>query len=514
MLFIRSLQAFSSKIYKTLKKVVKGDCQYLLFFFCFYTSFFLFGNSNKVLLLIALIYLLIFYLLTHNFTLALWVIFISVLPFAKGKALEIPLIAKEEVSRYILFDLNYYFSVYLSDFFLLILAYLYLRKKIYTLPAGPSLNCPQFKLTVTSFFLFCLVALLKMLTSSFPNVIFFSVLQLFKLLVILLLAFKLINFDSRVNSIVTDAIASSLLFQSLWVILQKIKGGFLGRELEVILETTGRTISTVENPALARMPGTFYEPSILGTFLLMNLGIIIFAMSQYHLSKNKTIFYLITTGLGLIAIIFTGSRALYGLVLIAAFIIYRLAPKNLKKIIGDMTKTLKQAVAKHRPLAIFFLSGLIALLGLAVIYLIQRMWSFPTLLTKDGSAMYRIQLNLYATRLGFRNWLGTGLNLSPYELAVSFPNETYIFDPAHPHNIFFQILAETGVFGLSLFLLFLYFAFRPVVLKPQRLNQFSVGALLFLVCAQIYPIFLNHPEILSYLFLYLGFHFNQLEQNA
>jgi hypothetical protein len=149
------------------------------------------------------------------------------------------------------------------------------------------------------------------------------------------------------------------------------------------------------------------------------------------------------------------------------------------------------------------------LVVITIPFLLQRLKSLPTLFTSDGSAMYRIQLNVYAIKLAFKYFLGSGLNLSPYHLVTAFPNDDYFFDPAHPHNVFFQILAETGVLGLSFFFFFVYFIFRPVILNKENLNRFTIGALLFLICAQVYPIFLNHPEILSYFFLYSGLHYQK-----
>jgi O-antigen ligase len=101
---------------------------------------------------------------------------------------------------------------------------------------------------------------------------------------------------------------------------------------------------------------------------------------------------------------------------------------------------------------------------------------------------------------------GVGLNLSPYYLATSFTQNNYFFDPAHPHNIIIQLLAESGLLGTTLFIIFVYLIYRPYIFgKNKKQSEFFFGSLIFLICAQIYPIFINHMEIVSYLFLYLGF---------
>jgi O-antigen ligase len=114
----------------------------------------------------------------------------------------------------------------------------------------------------------------------------------------------------------------------------------------------------------------------------------------------------------------------------------------------------------------------------------------------------------YAVRLALMNPLsGVGVNLSPYFLAVSFPFEKFVFDPTYPHNLVFELLAETGIIGVTLFTLFVYLSFGIFYKKHGRshqLNEFGVAATVYLACAQVYPLFLNRPEIFSYLFLYLG----------
>lgn len=487
-----------------LKKIsLDQSHNYFLVSVIFYLALFL-SNSNKITFLISIFYLGSLYLINKNLIFSTFLVFISLLPFAKGKALQIPLITREAIRRYALFDLNFYFMVYISDFFLSILVYLYLRKKIKQELIITRITSKNVLWAVLSFISLAGVALLRLISTQFFDVIFLSTLQLLKLLVIFLLSLKLFSLKHREETAVVDIISSAVLFQSTWVILQRINNGYLGKDLEVVLPNIGNALVSAENPNLLRATGTFFEPSILGTFLLMNLGIIAYILlHRKKIDSLRKNYYLTTLFLGLIAIIFTGSRALYGLTLVATLILLREYNFKLAKI-NPFLKSSSKFIKKH---FLLFTTTVLAVISVAS-YLIKRLESIPTLFAADGSAMYRIQLNLYAVRLSLRNFLGTGLNLSPYELATSFPNETYIFDPAHPHNIFFQILAETGILGLVSFLLFLYFLFRPFVLKSKALNAFSIGAILFLVCAQIYPIFLNHPEILSFFFAYLG-----LQQN-
>ena len=110
----------------------------------------------------------------------------------------------------------------------------------------------------------------------------------------------------------------------------------------------------------------------------------------------------------------------------------------------------------------------------------------------------------YSVKLGMSHLNGVGINLSPYFFATKFTQDQFIFDPTFPHNIFSEIFAETGIIGLVLFFLFIYLTLRNHFNLKTRINIFAVGSIVYLISAQIYPIFLNQPELSSFLFLYLG----------
>ena len=176
-------------------------------------------------------------------------------------------------------------------------------------------------------------------------------------------------------------------------------------------------------------------------------------------------------------------------------------------------KPLLNVLTRNKRLLFYSIVISIIIFILTIPTLIQRLRTSSELMASDGGIMYRIELAKYSTRLATKEFLGSGLNLSPYHFATLFDGEKYIFDPAHPHNVFFQVLAENGALGLVFFIIFVYSIFRPILIKKVALDHFSLGALVFLLCAQIYPIFLNHPEILSYFFVYSGIHFQKSLQN-
>jgi O-antigen ligase len=292
-------------------------------------------------------------------------------------------------------------------------------------------------------------------------------------------------------------LAAFVIFQAIWVSLQRLRGGPLGLDLEVYLPGQEFGVRARENIDIYRSSGTFFEPSILGTFMLMHF---FFFLSLYFKNDDSTkglkgiIVMAITASL--ISIVFTASRGIYFL-LIALGIIFVLLTKRLR---GFSLPNMMRAIKR-----LLVIVAVIILVSTP--FIVKRLESTGTLFSATGSATSRIQLNQYAIRLAQANPFGVGLNLSPYFFATAFPQETFTFDPSRPHNIFFQVLAETGFFGLVLFALFIYYALRSYLVSKEKLSnlEFFMASLAFLAGAQIYPIFTNHPEILSFFFLYLGY---------
>ena len=460
---------------------------FFLSLFYFFSLFF--SSSNRTLLLFTLIYLSLLYKISKNFQQALFFSFLATLPFAKGKSLSLLLLPKGLIAKNALFDIDYHFPIYLSDIFLFILLYLYFRKR-------PKISRKiKLKRKLSFLFFFIYISLAPALNSLYPYVVILSVIQLLKLSFIYFLPILLDDCQKKIKNIPL-ILAAFTFFQTFWVILQRFKKGPLGLDLEAYLPKAQYGITSIENVELLRSTGTFFEPSILGTFMLMHFFFFLslLLLKKYSSEGEKKI-YTAAIIAAFVSILFTASRGIYLLilVLVGIFIVF------LKKFFY-----VKLLAFKKESLKLLLLLFPI-LIGLS--FLSVRLQSVGTLFSPEGSGTYRIQISQYAFRLAKNNPFGVGLNLSPYYFATAFPQEKYIFDPAHPHNIFFQILAETGFGGLILFSLFLYASYQSF-LKPKtklRNFEFFIASLAFLACAQIYPIFINHSEILSFFFLYLGF---------
>ncbi len=438
------------------------------------------------------IYAVALYAHLRKVGLTIFLVFLATLPFAKGKGFEIILLAKEQISRYALFKISYFFPLYVSDFFLSLAIYHYMRQKL-LLPSHNtrSVTSPQLLSALVLLTVFVVTTIVRAFTSIFWEVIILSAIQLIKMAIIFYL--PLITKLKKGQYIhIFAIILASIIFQSTWVVLQKINQGPLGKDIEVFLPGIERGIYSSEDSSIFRSTGTFFEPSILGTFLLMQLVILTQALLQERISALKRPLFYLGLAMGVMALIFTGSRAVYALLLAMMLILGYQYRFKVRSFIHTKKRgfSMKQGIAS------------VVICVLLIPYLFARLSSIPNLFSTYGSGTYRLQMATYSLRLATTNILGVGLNLSPYYLATAFNQEKFIFDPTYPHNIFFQLMAETGFVGCALFAIFLFLCFRRSTNIAK--NPFALAPLVFVLAAQFYPIFLNHPEISSFLFLYLG----------
>ncbi len=459
---------------------------------CFYGLLF-FTVSMVTFALLLLVVFLISYKITKSLTLSLFLCFFLSLPLAKGKVYTLLLLPKEQIVKNALYDIKYNFPIYFSDLFLGLIIYFYYKKRIATSEIRFSSDF-TFRTIDLVFLIFLVIVLIPSIFNDQPWVIILSALQIVRLWLVFSLP-RFINDFTKMKNIIHGVVPAVLVFEIAWTILQQIKGSTLGKFVEVYLPLPNLEfgVVAVEGGSFFRSTGTFFEPSILGTFLLMHLTFLILSPSYFHIkSKIQRSAYFLLVVLSLVSTIFTGSRGIYliGFCIALWSIFYH-------------KKTFLGLVSRKN---LFSVGIAVLVITLAFPFFLIRFSSITDLFTQYGSGSYRIQLMTYALRLGLASPLGVGLNLSPYYFATAFLTENYFFDPAYPHNIFFQILAETGPAGLIVFVAFIYLAIRQLFTstKTPESVQYGASALVFLLCAQLYPIFLNHPEIISFFFLYLG----------
>lgn len=471
--------------------VVTPDTRVFLLTLVYYLSLY-FSINNRSLLIFSLLYFLLLWLAIKNLKLALFLTFLATLLFAKGKGFQIILLPKEQITRWALFKISYFFPLYLSDVPLFLLGYLYLRDKMF---GSSTVTLPSLvKLPLVLLSLFTSWVALSSVGSFFPEVVLLSAVQLVRMMVVFFV-FIMVGFDGRRRQATYSVVAAVILFESFWVFLQRFHGGPLGRDIEVFLPGAEFGIRSSENQELLRVSGTFFEPSIMGAFILMHITLLMTAFLGGRIMKSLKQLALSVVAAGSLALVFTGSRVLYGFWMLSAVFLWRVYRKR-------FTLWRRQFSARL-PLGRMVLIGVLATLIISP-YLIARLTSLPDIFTAYGSGTYRLQMMQYAARLFVSAPLtGVGINLSPYYFATGFSGERFVFDPTFPHNLFFQILAETGAVGFGLFFLFVAAIFCPL-LAGRKLNEFGAAALVYLLAAQVYPIFLNHQEVSSFFFLYAG----------
>ncbi len=457
-------------------------------------------NSNKILLLFSLVYLIILIKKTQNYRFSLFLLLINLLPFTIGRnIIETTLIGRSEIFSFAIFDVKYFFPIYLSDLFLVLIYQDYLSNKFFTKnQAKDRIQISKsFKIALVSLLLFLFLVLLRSINHEFNQLLILGAVIIVKY--ILLFATPVIVSLNHKRQTIKQIIASMTFFQTILVFVEQFRGGNIGRFIENRLPGLEFGTRSSEAIDLLRADGTFNEPNITAIFLLINSIILInFSLNNFRIAKKQSYLYLFVGLLSWFAIIFTGSRSLYGLTLLC-LVFYCF--KYQKVIVNLCQKILKNKILK--------LVSLILILS-SLPYLISRTSSIKNVLSSDGSFSYRQELNNHVLAMSFKHPLGIGLDLTPYYLAKNFKtvdSQLVIFDQAPAHNIIIQILAETGIFACLIFLFFVYYVLRNTLMKKN--NGFALAALVYFMAAQFHPVFTNHYELTAFFFLYMGMGLNE-----
>lgn len=428
---------------------------------------------------------------------------INLLPLTIGRnIIEATLINKNEIFGLTLFDVKYFVAIYLSDLFLLLIYQNYFstkffgKKEISSSNLNKGYQAPLILLTT-----FLTLILIRTINHEFAKLLFFGSSIVVKY-ILLFLSPHVINLAKKKNkNILYSSIASITTFHALIIFVEQVKGGNIGCFIENRLPGIEVGVRAAESSNLLRADGIFNEPNIAAIFLLMNGALLINnGLINFKSSKEKCNYlYLITGVLALFAIIFTGSRSLYGLTLLFLTFYFN---KYQKIIIEFTTKIIKNKI---------LILGIIILGLISVPYLFTRANTLKNIFSSDGSLSYRRELNQHVLALSTKNnYLGIGLDLTTYYLAKYFKtvdNQFVIFDQAPAHNLIIQVFVETGIFACIILLLFTYLALTSGFTRKNY--SFTLAALAYFIAAQLHPVFTNHYELTAFFFLYLGISLNE-----
>ena len=263
-----------------------------------------------------------------------------------------------------------------------------------------------------------------------------------------------------------------VVFQSALAILQWLKQGYIFGYLPL-----GESLISPHSPfALVnllgsmklRVYGTFPHPNILGGYLSISLTIIISYLfikfishrcyyDSNHSSKGKLLFFL-SIALGAASLFLTFSRSAWFVFLLGLLLVLIL----FRKYIGRKT----------------FLISLVLLFSV----LLFPLFSVSKTLVGDNSLSISRRLELTAASFSmFKDFplSGVGLNnftvrLEDYKFIVGV---TRFIQPAH--NIYLLVLSESGLLGLTGFLILILAAFRKAY--RSRMNRLGIVILVSLL---------------------------------
>lgn len=281
-------------------------------------------------------------------------------------------------------------------------------------------NSMRLKITILDFFvvLFGIVLFYSFLTSYTPGS---SMLALMIHIAFIIFYFILVNtVKTRQQLYVLAALlVLSTTVTSLYGLYQ--------------LKTVGATSeawvdTTLFEDIKARVGSTFENPNVLGEYLVLIIPMAIAMLwgQKGLISKLGTMGL---TAIMLGCLVYTYSRGAY---------------------VGLMLALALFAVLRDRRFVILGIIGLLMLPFVLPASVINRFASIGNL--NDTSSFYRISVWLGSLRLARDYWLsGIGLGLEPFKLV--YPK--YSLNAAyahHSHNIYIQLLIETGISGLLMFL--------------------------------------------------------------
>ncbi len=222
------------------------------------------------------------------------------------------------------------------------------------------------------------------------------------------------------------AILSSTTLVSLYGVYQNFFGGAATtwQDTDMFSEITGRVVSTFENP------------NVLAEYLIMCMPIAVacFFCSQKVSLKLSCLF---VCGISGSCLIFTWSRGAWlGFLFAMMLFLFMYSQKTL----------------------VFMLFGLLAVPFLPFVLpenIVNRFLSIGNL--ADSSTSYRVHIWEGAWRM-LQDYLfgGIGAGVDVFQKIYPRYSLSAIESAPHSHNLYLQILVETGIFGLLLFLLFLF----------------------------------------------------------
>lgn len=239
-----------------------------------------------------------------------------------------------------------------------------------------------------------------------------------------------------------------------------------------------------------RVYSTFANPNVLGEYLLL---VIPFAGAYVITEKTwiRKIVALIAVGIMMLCLLMTYSRGCYLGILVAMAIFFVMLDKR------------------------FILLGIVGLVLLPIVMpetIINRFMSIGDM--KDSSTSYRVNIWLGTINMLKDYWMcGTGPGIEAYNQVYPLYSYSGISAP-HSHNLYLQIMCDSGIVGISTFIAILYkfykTAFSSVVLEKIKENKMFIIASISAISAFAvqsmtdYTFYNNRVLLIFWMILALG----------
>jgi O-antigen ligase len=276
-------------------------------------------------------------------------------------------------------------------------------------------------------------------------------------------------------------IITSGIFQAAIAVAQYFKQGSLGLKLlgesPLSVNATGVAVFIADSEKYLRAYGTTPHPNVLAAWLFLaifafyNYYFYFYPRDKSHLGK----FFLICQPVLLIGLFFTFSRTIIGLWALGAAI----------RILLLFKRSLRSFLMATRQYAVTITVITLITGALFTVFFWPQVKSRALISSEEEAVTQRIFYNQIAGSVTTAHpLLGVGMGQFVPQLMTKLKHwPANIYQPVH--NIYLLIASETGLVGLSLFLLFLIFVFYNFIqrTKLHKAYQYSflILALSFLI---------------------------------
>ena len=305
-------------------------------------------------------------------------------------------------------------------------------------------------------------AMLTMLWAPRLDLAFLEVVRMIKVFILYFVLANQIR-DKRDLKLVAWALVFSIGFEGVIALLQTLKGGTLGLDFlgEAYLPDQKKT-------KYWRVMGTLGHPNRLAMYLEMLLPLV-FGMWLIERKGMRRLLVIGVFGLGVMALIMTGSRGAWISFFEAMFVLFFFLVKNRQMRLSSLLATALIAIILISGVALFFTD-----------MIEHRLYG-----DDHGSAMSRIPMIQIALNLIQAHPLG-GVGINNYQEVMRKYNDTILGRrfrsiPRPVHNMYLLVAGETGVIGLSMMLWLLFVFVRTLIQNtrgPDRMVSILNAAIL------------------------------------